>query len=975
METNKFNGTNYTDWLRNLRIVLDFENQSYVLDKTLPTALPEGSSPEERLTFEKWHEDNRKICRDKRILRDQDGRGIVCAESWGQDAFPYGKLEDLKVGLSNDTYIDVILQSLPPSYDPFIVNYNMNGLEKSIHELINMLVQYEAMTHKSEPAVLVGEASTSKAKGKGARRWKRKKGKGTAVTATASTRGTSAAPKGKGKGKVRGSQRSKANDVCMHCQGKGHWKRECPQFLSNPGMFVVEVNMIFNSTSWVLDTGCGAHICNNLQVLERSRKLSKDEMVLRLSDGKAVAAGVVGSLSLVVRNRIRIDLKDCYFVPINDLYILQQSNLIMSAQHKRKMDNYENAQIWHARLSHIFKDRIRRLVDSKNLEIDNLDHLPTCESCLKGKMIKKPFVGQSAIANSLLDLVHTDVCEPLSIPARGGFSYFITFIDDHSRYGYVYLMRYKSEAFGRFKEYRLEVENQTNRKIKALRSDRGGEYLSGEFINYLKENRILSQWTPPGAPQLNGVAERRNRTLLDMTPYEICHGKPASYKYLRVWGSPAYVKRLVGDKLDSRSSLCSRRDEVLIEKSNEEPQHDSTTSFEPTVHTDGVPVLHRSTRESRVPERYGFVGLTSQLDNDPKMYGEAMPDIDSDKWLEAIKFEMDSTGSNQVWTLVDPPKGTRPVGCKWVYKRKLGANGEVTAFKARLMAKGYTQRPGVDFEETYSPVAMAKSIRILLAIATCHKDFIKNDYDPCIYKKIIGSSVAYLVLYVDDILLIENDVKMLGDIKAWLSTQFSIKDMGEASYILGIKIYMDRSRRMLGLKQSSYIEKVLKRFKMEHSKRGLLPMRHGIKLSKKQSPKIDEELKRMSNIPYASAIGSIQYVVQCTRPDVIYALSVTSRYQTCAGEAHWGAVKSILKYLKRTKYMFLIYGSGELILEGYSDTSFQSDDDDTKSNRVLYSSLMVVWSLGRVPSRIPQRIPPRKLNTSQLQKLPRRRFG
>ncbi|KAL0434220.1 UNVERIFIED_CONTAM: hypothetical protein Slati_2756300 [Sesamum latifolium] len=80
--------------------------------------------------------------------------------------------------------------------------------------------------------------------------------------------------------------------------------------------------------------------------------------------------------------------------------------------------------------------------------------------------------------------------------------------------------------------------------------------------------------------------------------------------------------------------------------------------------------------------------------------------------------------------------------------------------------------------------------------------------------------------------------------------------MGEASYILGIKIHRDRFRRMFGLTQSSYIEKVLKRFKMKHSKRGLLPMRHGIKLSKKQSPKTDEELKRMSNISYASAVGS-----------------------------------------------------------------------------------------------------------------------
>ncbi|KAL0448203.1 UNVERIFIED_CONTAM: hypothetical protein Slati_1948200 [Sesamum latifolium] len=227
METNKFNGTNYNDWLKNLRIVLDFENQGYVLDKPLPTALPEGSSPEERVTFDKWHEDNRKVrsiilasmtneiqkqydrledvpsimlrMKDVYAVPDRHFRyaaikaffGTKMAE--GSSVQSHGvtmlslveKLEGLKSGLNNGTYIDVILQSLPPSYDPFIINYNMNGLEKSIHELINMLVQYEATTRKSEPSVLV--ASTSKAKGKGARCWKRKKGKGTVVTATAST--------------------------------------------------------------------------------------------------------------------------------------------------------------------------------------------------------------------------------------------------------------------------------------------------------------------------------------------------------------------------------------------------------------------------------------------------------------------------------------------------------------------------------------------------------------------------------------------------------------------------------------------------------------------------------------------------------------------------------------------------------------------------------------------------------------------
>ncbi|KAL0463020.1 UNVERIFIED_CONTAM: hypothetical protein Slati_0189600 [Sesamum latifolium] len=222
-KTNKFNGTNYKDWLRNFRIILDIENQGNVLDKPFPTALPEGSSPEERLTFGKWHEDNRKVrsiilvsmtneiqkqydrledvpsimlcMKDVYAVPDRHNRYAAIKAFFGtkiakgSSVHSHGvkmlslmeKLEDLKAGLNNDTYIDAILQSLPPSYDPFIINYSMDGLEKSIHELINMLVQYEATTHKSEPMVLVGEASTSKAKGKGARRWKRKKGKGTTV--------------------------------------------------------------------------------------------------------------------------------------------------------------------------------------------------------------------------------------------------------------------------------------------------------------------------------------------------------------------------------------------------------------------------------------------------------------------------------------------------------------------------------------------------------------------------------------------------------------------------------------------------------------------------------------------------------------------------------------------------------------------------------------------------------------------------
>ncbi|KAL0409784.1 UNVERIFIED_CONTAM: hypothetical protein Sradi_1912800 [Sesamum radiatum] len=140
----------------------------------------------------------------KSIFWDQDDRRVVCTKSWGHDAILVEKLEDLKAGLNNDTYIDVILQSLPSSYDPFIVNYNMNGLEKSIHELINMLVQYEATTRKSEPSVLVGEASTSKGKARVARRWKRRRVRNGGHSHCQHRGCSSYCPEGKGQRKGRG---------------------------------------------------------------------------------------------------------------------------------------------------------------------------------------------------------------------------------------------------------------------------------------------------------------------------------------------------------------------------------------------------------------------------------------------------------------------------------------------------------------------------------------------------------------------------------------------------------------------------------------------------------------------------------------------------------------------------------------------------------------------------------------------------
>ena len=155
--------------------------------------------------------------------------------------------------------------------------------------------------------------------------------------------------------------------------------------------------------------------------------------------------------------------------------------------------------------------------------------------------------------------------------------------------------------------------------------------------------------------------------------------------------------------------------------------------------------------------------------------------------------------------------------------------------------------------------------------------------EPCEHKKTSGSAVVFLVLYVDDILLIGNDVSLLQSVKILLSKNFSMKDLGEATYILGIKIYRDITKRLLGLSQSTYMDKMLKRFSMEQSKRGYIPMVSGITLSKSLFPQTQDERTLMNMIPYASTIRLIIYAMLCTRPDVSYALSVTSRYQSDPG--------------------------------------------------------------------------------------------
>ncbi|GJR51808.1 retrotransposon protein, putative, ty1-copia subclass [Tanacetum coccineum] len=180
--------------------------------------------------------------------------------------------------------------------------------------------------------------------------------------------------------------------------------------------------------------------------------------------------------------------------------------------------------------------------------------------------------------------------------------------------------------------------------------------------------------------------------------------------------------------------------------------------------------------------------------NEPTSYKAAMLDQESNKWLNTMNAEMQSMIDNKVWVLVDLPPNCKTVRSKWIFKKKTDMDGIVHTYKAHLVAKGYTQLYGVDYEETFSPIADIRAIRILIAIASlCNYGIWHMDV-----------KTAFLNGYLDE------DIYM-------------VQPEGEAAFILEIKIYRDMSKRLIGLSQSAYMDKILKRYRMDNSKRGHIP--------------------------------------------------------------------------------------------------------------------------------------------------------
>jgi hypothetical protein len=220
--------------------------------------------------------------------------------------------------------------------------------------------------------------------------------------------------------------------------------------------------------------------------------------------------------------------------------------------------------------------------------------------------------------------------------------------------------------------------------------------------------------------------------------------------------------------------------------------------------------------------------------------------------------------------------------------------------------------------------------------------FQRSNYDTCLYcRGNGGKNSLYLVLYVDNMLLASYDKSEIDFIKQKLKSEFEMKDLGAAKKILGIQIYRDKDKNMLFLNHHDYVIKILRKFNMFDCKPVTLPLANHFKLSSDFCPKTDEEFDRMSKIPYANVIGSVMYLMVCTRPDLAFSISILSRFMSNPGEEHWNALKWLLRYLKGTSNFGLMFKMNKegVTLKGFTDSDFAGDRDNRKSTSSYFFTL------------------------------------
>ncbi|KAJ1590562.1 hypothetical protein NDA11_000782 [Ustilago hordei] len=725
----------------------------------------------------------------------------------------------------------------------------------------------------------------------------------------------------------------------------------------------------------------------------------------------------------------------------------QNTGKLDNAPEGNKDTKHRDSYLWHERFGHPGRDKTRQIRAHYLGTDEEMEHESKhCNACSQGKQTRaRMSQSESERMEAPLELVHVDLMTDFK--GHANYHYALVAVDDFSSLIYVEPLCTKSAALTALRRWIARMERATDRKLKTLRSDNGGEWCSIAAEDWQTQEGFKWQKSVPGISIQNGRAERAIRSVqekmrsmligracprelwlyaitaaahvMNLTPsatktipHEAFYGTTAHKlaQQLRVFGCLAWVHVQQKDQQGKHGArakpaimigyddehkawkFCNPDQPASIQWSNSATFHEDKGWSDRQQEAVRPVVTAEVEEESVTPVTVedlltaedSTVGAanTAILNLDPTLR-EAMDGEDAQLWKEAIRKELEGLEAMGTWEVVHQPPGVPLVDSKVVLRLKLDADGVPVKHKARLVARGFTQREGIDYQETFSPVAPLRAIRAILALAVQNNweihalditmaylnstlkeaiymkppegsgvapgkvykvvkglyglkqsgrewnqefdrslrrmGFFQVECAPCIYTKGQGEDMAIVVIYVDDTLVIAPRLETVLEVKKQIGQRWKMEDSGEVSHFLGIKISRDRAMRTMTIGQSGYIDQVLAKHLDKRTKPTMVPMQ--------SIPEGTLVASAAQQKEYPVIVGKLLWVANSTRPDLSLTVGVLARHMREPSQEHYQAAQRVLRYLESTRQVGLVYRASESQepLVAHSDANWASD--------------------------------------------------
>ncbi|CAI7920547.1 unnamed protein product [Closterium sp. NIES-53] len=528
---------------------------------------------------------------------------------------------------------------------------------------------------------------------------------------------------------------------------------------------------------------------------------------------------------------------------------------------------------WHERLCHINIPMLKNLVKDGILK-----GIGSCPTCLETKFAKFPFSSGTGPTRAPLALVHMDVVGLTKAPSLSGSRYFLTIVDDHTRAVWVYPLKTKGEvAVAVLKEWMPRARRESGHKVKMIRTDNGGEFIGADFEAELKNKGIQHQLTVPYNPQqtvwLSGSTGPYRKVLA---------------LSLGDWGKP---------EQQQQQQDAPPRPERLPDR----PRRDVRPPNRLTYPCFGKPKVVRAGSVAERCDQEEIAHCYWASVPEPKTLAEVLSGADAEKWKQSVKEEYDSLLENKRWELSELPPGKKAISSKLIFRHKYGPDGEQTRYKSRLVAEGFQQTKGKDFDEIFALVGKGTTLRVMLGTAAnrgwritqmdittaflngiileelymqqpeglddgsgrvCrlkkaiyglkqaprawyHKleetllagGFRKSECDHSLFLLQEKNGFLMLLVYMDDVLLFFESSAMIGRVEEMLEMQFKCSKIGDVKYYLGMHVERDLDKGVLRLHQRKYCERLAGKYGLQDGGKPATPLPSGFTVE----PCADEE--------------------------------------------------------------------------------------------------------------------------------------